>query len=254
MKDGTVFTIVNATIPCSDIMNVIIFLDKEAQEQNKDALLYLINEKNPIIPYERKVDLIRKFLQKYKVQVVASKTLLIFEVLNDIWTKGYKDVIGLFGESGYEDAIKGTSFNGIEIPNKKVNNDLYYKFDGLKILQDNRAEEETAETAKLLALAEKGDEGTFIDCCSLDQADAHEVFVLIRQYYGLSPEGTISKPEYRDINNLIQQRGSMIIPISNTQPLIGLQGKMALQPIDYSDASSSIEEWLNTKNTNPFIG
>jgi hypothetical protein len=253
MKDGAIFTIVNAHIPCSDIMNVIVFLDKKAQEQNKDALVYLTHEINPIIPYERKIDLIRKILQKYKVQVVSSKALIIFEVLNDIWTKGYKNITGFFGESGYEDAVKGTSFNGIEVSNKKVNNDLFYKFEGLQITQDPSVEESTEETSKLLALAEDGDEGTFIDCCSLEQEDAHELFVLIRQAYGLSPTGNATKPEDRGINQLLKQRSTMIVPLETTKPL-GLSGQMALKPIDYSEVSSSIENWLNTQVSNPFDG
>jgi hypothetical protein len=251
MKDGVIFTIVNARIPCADVMQVIVFLDQLAKEQNKDALMYLSHDIDEVIPYDRKVDIVRKFLFKYKVQVVSSKALNIYEVLNDIWTKGYKDVTGMFGD-GFEEVSKATEFNGVEVANKSVNNDLYYKFDSIQITQDPRAEEATGESGKLLALAENGDEGTFIDCSSLDEADAHELYVLIRQHVGLPPTVIATRPEDRDISQLLKQRATMVIPRS-TRPQIGKQGQMAMQSIDYTDTAAQIEDWLSSQVANPFV-
>jgi hypothetical protein len=249
MKNA-VFTTFVAHVPCGDLTKALIHLKEIAEDA--DAIVFTTHDcPEDGFPYELKAEFLKVICANYGVTFMESDAKTIFHILHHLWQNGYTDVTGIYGE-GYDEAIRGTSFNGVKLSDPKLNDKLFYKFDGLKIERDDQIDEGSIETAQLLVFADEGDEGGFLNACSLDGETAKDLYAALRAQKRLSHRSIVD-PNKRAYNQLAQQRVDLDFK-RDEEPELGLQTSMGLHDPDLEDKLSLVSEWMAEQRTNPFIG
>jgi hypothetical protein len=247
MAKKAAFTIIAAHVPCGDLLPFIKLSDYE----DRDRFIYVTHDCLPDgLPYNVKIDFVKKIFPPI-LPVIDSSAKNVDEILHELFTKDYSDVVYVCGPADSEDGERLIRNNGKKF-NDKIDK-FYYDFESIEVETDPSFDEQADESARLSVYADEGDLRSFLDACSIeDEGFANDLYDALRSSKGLVLGVSATKPEYRTINDLTRERATLEAPLNEERPL-GLQDRMKTIDIEVPDRMSDVEEWIKESKTNPFV-
>jgi hypothetical protein len=243
-----VFTIAAAHVPCGDLTPIKKLTD---YSNGGDALLFLTHDCPPgALPYDVKLEFVKGFFEGTGIEVVGSEAKTVDQVFHELWEKGYEDVLGVFGELGFDDATMAMGFNGRLTNVDAVDDEVFFEFKSISIKNDPDVEDRVDESARLSVYVEDGDLGAFLNECSLP--DARGLYDALSAALGHDPVVKAADPYYRDVDALVRDRETLVVPLTERLDP-GLRDRMTFSDVEVEDRMALVEKWSKEKRTNPFV-
>ena len=242
------FTIATAHVPCGDLTPIKKLTD---YSNGGDALLFLTHDcPSGALPYDVKFEFVKGFFEGTGIEVIESEAKTVDQVFHELWEKGYEDVLGVFGELGFDDATRAMGFNGRLTDVDAVDDEVFFEFKSVSIKKDPDVEEKIDESTRLSVYVEDGDLGAFLSECSL--SNAKDLYDALSAALGHDPVIRAAEPSHRDVDALVRDRETLVVPLTERlEP--GLRERMTFSDVEVEDRIALVKKWSKEKRTNPFV-
>ena len=255
-KESTVvFTFGRFNPPTTGHEKLFKKMQKTASENGAEWLVYAshsMNQEKDPLPYSKKIAYLQSMFPKYKKNIVVSNKKVVFQIVTELYEKGFKNIIMVVGGDRIQEfSTTIPKYNGVK------GRHGFYDFDSIKFVnageRDAKAKDVTGMSAsKMRAAASANDFESFKKGLPKGFRDAEKLFADVRKFMGIR-ESFVAHEEVlteEDVFRDMYIRGEVLnIGDEVTDSYTGVSGKIIRRGTNYitfaEDDGTVHKKWLN---------